>query len=383
MGTLRCLLTAVPLAVACTAQAAAVDLEPLLETLQAVGPQGAGNRRAAQAWEQVVRANAAELPTILAALDHAQPLAANWIRSAADAIAERTLAGGGKLPAAELEQFVLDTRHAPRARRLAYEWLVRVDPTAEKRLIPGMLNDQSVELRRDALARLIDQAAALAKSGGAKDRVVAAYRRAFAAARDVDQVKLLVARLKDLEQEVDLARHFGFLVRWRLIGPFDNSKEKGYDVVYPPERRIDPEASYAGKHGEVKWIDYVTTDDYGRVDLNKALEEEKAVIGYAAAEFISGRRQEVEFRVTSANAVKVWLNGTLIDQHYVYHAGSQMDQYVSRAALEPGRNLILIKVCQNEQTQDWARAWSFQLRVCDATGGAILSADRDKSPNEN
>jgi len=385
MGTLHCLLTALPLAVGGTGmmpvargEAAPVDLQPLLETLRAVGPRGAGNRPAAQAWEQVVRADAADLPTILAALDHAQPLAANWIRTAADAIAERTLASGGKLPAAELERFVLDTRHAPRARRLAYEWLVRVDPTAEERLIPGMLNDQSVELRRDAVARLIDQAAGLAKSGGSEAEILATYRRAFAAARDVDQVRLLVARLKDLKQEVDLARHFGFVVRWKLIGPFDNSGEKGYEVVYPPERQVDLAASCAGKHGEVKWIDYVSTDDYGRVDFNKALAEEKAVVGYAAAEFISDRRREVEFRFASDNAVKLWLGGTLIDEHKVYHSGSQMDQYVSRATLEPGRNMILVKVCQNEQTQDWARAWSFQLRVCDATGGAILSADRDR-----
>jgi hypothetical protein len=53
-----------------------------------------------------------------------------------------------------------------------------------------------------------------------------------------------------------------------------------------------------------------------------------------------------------------------------------MDQYVSPAVLRPGRNVILVKVCQNEQTQSWAREWSFQLRVCDATGGAVLSSGR-------
>jgi hypothetical protein len=66
----------------------------------------------------------------------------------------------------------------------------------------------------------------------------------------------------------------------------------------------------------------------------------------------------------------------LIDEHNVYHAGSQMDQYMCRATLKAGRNVILIKVCQNDQPQDWARSWSFQLRVCDSTGGAVLSTDR-------
>jgi len=86
----------------------------------------------------------------------------------------------------------------------------------------------------------------------------------------------------------------------------------------------------------------------------------------------------VEFRLTSYNAVKLWLGGKLIDEHNVYHSGSQLDQYVCRAVLQPGRNQILLKICQNAQTQDWARWWAFQLRICDALGGAILSADREE-----
>jgi hypothetical protein len=202
------------------------------------------------------------------------------------------------------------------------------------------------------------------------------------AARDADQIRLLAARLRDLGQEVDLARHFGFILRWKLIGPFDNTGEKGYDAVYPPEREIDLEASYAGKGGRVEWIDYVSKHDYGVVDLNKGLGEQKDVAGYAMAEFLSDRRQEVELRVASDNAVKVWLDGALIDEHKVNHAGSQLDQYTSRAELQPGRNVILVKVCQNDQPQDWARSWGFQLRVCDATGGAVLSADPNGNPDE-
>jgi hypothetical protein len=47
-----------------------------------------------------------------------------------------------------------------------------------------------------------------------------------------------------------------------------------------------------------------------------------------------------------------------------------------RGTLRRGKNAILIKVCQNEQTEDWAQRWQFQFRVCDASGTAILSADR-------
>ena len=54
------------------------DLEPLLKTLRSVGPKGAGNREAGPAWKKLVRADAGQLPVILAGLDDAGPLASNW-----------------------------------------------------------------------------------------------------------------------------------------------------------------------------------------------------------------------------------------------------------------------------------------------------------------
>jgi hypothetical protein len=44
--------------------------------------------------------------------------------------------------------------------------------------------------------------------------------------------------------------------------------------------------------------------------------------------------------------------------------------------MKAGRNVILVKICQNEQTEEWAQVWQFQLRVCDPTGNAILSREK-------
>jgi hypothetical protein len=351
------------------------DLQPLLKTLQSVGPGGLGNREAAQAWQELVRADAGRLPTILAGLDDAGPLASNWIATAVDAVAERQLQSGGKLPAAELERFVLDARHAPKGRSLAYQWLSRVDSTAPRRLLAGMLNDASAELRRDAIAQFIEETSLLAESGKTLE-AAARYREALRAARDFDQIALLVQRLRKLGQQVDPARLLGFIVKWKLIGPFDNPEEKGYDTVYPPEQKLDLNASYEGKRGKLRWMDYTSKDDYGLVDLNAAIAEEKGVAAYATAEFIAAKPRRVQFRLATLNAVKLWLNGRLIDEHKVYHLGSQLDHYVSQAELQAGRNVILLKICQNEQTQDWAKPWAFQLRVCDEAGVAVLSDDR-------
>ncbi len=366
------------LGLAIAVPAVAVEVEPLLATLQSVRPKGVDNPRAIEAWNQLATADARQLPLILAGLDKAGPLGANWICSAVETIADRQLNSDGKLPATELQKFLLDTRQAPRARRLAYELLLRVDPSAQQRLISNMLGDPSLAMRRDAVARLIDQAAKLIEAKQ-PDRAIPIYRQAFSAARDIDQIKLLSTRLEKLGQAVDLPRHFGFLLHWKVVGPFDNSDEKGYDTVYPPEQKLDLAASYEGKNcpgkqGPVKWIDFSTTHKFGLVDLNKALCEVKEVLAYATTEFVSPDSREVEFRLATYSAVKLWLNGKLIDRHNVYHGGSSLDQYVSRGTLEKGRNVILLKVCQNAQTQSWAKVWQFQLRICDRLGTAVLSS---------
>src|SRR5262245_40817854 len=116
--------------------APAADFDALVRRIKSVGPEGAGSTEAAAAWKELSRLGPEDLPKLLAALDGASPTAANYFRSAIDAIAERTRNAGQPLPAAALEAFVRDTRHAGPARRLAYELLCTADATAPKRLLP-------------------------------------------------------------------------------------------------------------------------------------------------------------------------------------------------------------------------------------------------------
>jgi len=345
-----------------------------LDALRAVGPEGRGNREASRAWRELAKSGAAELPAILAAMDGAGPLAVNWIRAAVDAIAEREIARGVKLPAEDLEKFILETGHHPRARRLAFEWLSRVDPDAPGRLIPGMENDPSLELRREAVALLVKEAAELRekKSPRAGD----AYRKALTCARDEDQVGAIARGLKELGQPVDLARHYGFLMEWHLIGPFDHTGSKAFDIAYPPEREIDLEKKYPGKESEVGWKEHTTGDDHGLVDLNRALGKHKGAIAYALAEFRSGERRRAQLRLGCINGWKIWLNGKFLFGHEEYHHGMKMDQFLVPCELQRGMNRILLKVCQNEQTESFAQEWRFQLRVCDETGTAVLPEGR-------
>jgi hypothetical protein len=345
------------------------SISDALAILGKVGPLGADNDRAAKALRRLVTASPDDLPLFLIALDQATPLGANWIRAAVETVADRALAQGAALPAAKLEAFFADRSHSPRARRLAYEWLLRVDAGARERLMPTLLDDPSVELRRDAVAQALAAAAELAKQ---KDPAAPdAYRRALTAARDEDQVKSASDALKELGQGVNLGEYYGFVRAWRLIGPFDNAGKRGYRVAYPPEKNVDLSATLDGKLGTVRWTEITTKEELGLVDLNKLLVKEKGALAYALTTLDSPREQDAQVRVGSGNAIKLWLNGLPVYEREVYHAFVKMDQYVVPIHLRAGKNDLLIKVCQNEQTEEWAADWNFQLRVCDATGGAI------------
>ena len=353
---------------------ASPSVDALLATVRKAGPGNAAQKEALAAYGALTKQNASEIPRLLKGLDGANPIAANWIRSAVDSIVERTLATEGKLPLAELETFLADRTHDPKGRRFAYELIVNTEPSAAQRWLPKMLDDPSMELRRDAVARVLDEAEATLSANA--DTVPDLFEKALKAARDEDQVKLASAKLKKLGREVNLPRHFGFLINWHLVGPFDNTGKKGFDVVYPPEEKIDYSADYAGKEDRVKWIDFTTADDYGAVDLNKTLGKHMGVVAYAAADFESDARRPVDFRLGTMSGNKLWLNGKLLHSAAVYHAGMMVDQYIAKGELKPGRNQILLKLCQNEQTEDWAQDWKFQLRVCDELGTAVLSSDR-------
>jgi hypothetical protein len=234
-----------------------------------------------------------------------------------------------------------------------------------------MLHDPSAELRRDAV-ELVLRGARERLDRGDRAGAASAYRKALGGALGPDQVGAIAAKLRELGTEVDLAAHFGFLRRWALLGPFDNHGGAGFDTPFPPEKGVDLAAACKGKGGaELRWARHVTSDPYGVVDLNKALGKHSGAVAYAYAVVVSPAERPVEVRVGSENAVRVFLNGRRIFAREEYHHGMRMDQHVAPATLKAGRNELLVKVCQNEQKEEWAQKWSFQLRITDAAGAKV------------
>jgi hypothetical protein len=301
------------------------EIAEALGTIRAVGPEGSGNAEAAAAWKQLARGDATTLLPLLGAMDGANDLALNWLRAAADSITGRVLSAGGSLPLPDLGMFLLETRHNPRARRLVFELLKRMDAATADKLLSGMLNDPSLEIRYDAVQKVIEQAG---QSLAASNRLGATllFQQALNSARDVQQIDGITRKLEELGSPVDSLRVFGFLTTWKLIGPFDNPGRKGFVSVYPPEQEIDLAAEYDGKAGKVKWRDYVVTHKHGKVDMNQAYGKLKEVTAYAWTDFVSDRAQAVELRLGGKNSWKVWLNGQLLFGRDEYHFDSEIDQ---------------------------------------------------------
>ena len=344
-------------------------LEDAVKTLTQVGREGSGNEVATQAWTQVVASGPKGLMPLLAQSGSGSTVADNWVRLAGNTIVAQALEAKRPLPLDALEAFLTNTAHSEAARLLAFDLLQQADANRAQKLERTFGNDPVQKLRRGAVAFLLTSAAS--KSG---EEAKKAYQEALSVARDEDQTKIVSEALKKLGVDVDIPKHFGFLTQWQVIGPFDNTKGAGFQTAFPPETEVVLDKSYVGKSGPVKWQPAASKDEYGKLNLNETLTALKEATAYAVTTFESGEAREAELRLGCKNAWKVWLNGELLFARDEYHRGQRMDQYRLKGRLRKGSNTILVKCCQNEQTESWTVEWEFQLRVCDGTGTALLSS---------
>ncbi|MFO0788133.1 MAG: hypothetical protein U0805_01665 [Pirellulales bacterium] len=348
-----------------------------IATILRVDKEGAGHAAAVPALSALSQQRADALLPILTAMNQANPRAANWLRGAFDAIADRTTKAGNNLDQPALEKFTRDHAHSPQARQLAFDWLQKIDPTAADRLVPGMTDDPCSEFRRLAVARVIETANK-ARDAKDPDGSKTLYQEAFQAALDLDQLDAAFDELVKLGEKPDLKRQLGMLTAWWLIGPFDHRKGIGFDTAYPPEMEVDLDKTYPGLAGDVAWTQQETDDRHGVFDINKLLGRHKGAVVYAFCTFESDRERPVEVRLGTPNGWKLWVNGKLLFAHEEYHLMNRMDQYRVPVTLQKGTNRLLFKICQNEQTEDWAQEWQIQPRICTASGAGVQPTTNDQ-----
>jgi len=354
------------------------DTAALLRDIRAVaGGHTAASPTARKAWDRLVARGPAALPRVLEAMDTPDPVAANWLRTAFDRIADADLRTGGKqIDTDALLAFARDRRRHGRARRLALETADRLRPGSSSRLLAGWLDDP--EFRYDAVALLAEEAGALARAGS-RDKAAAAYRKAFAATNDVPQGQMLAARLKELGSTVSLAEHFGFLTDWYVIGPFDARGGKGFQTAYPPEREVDLAAELPGKAGKVRWKHYRVAESpaapparVALVNLLEPLGHADDAVAYAFTAFTVPEARTAEFRGAADDNFTVWVNGKKAFGFEEYRNGIRLDRHRFRVRLRAGTNTVLVKVCQAPADPlNSDPNWEFLLRVTDPTGQGV------------
>jgi hypothetical protein len=361
------------LAVMAAATTQAKDqLAEALVAVCAVDSNGAGNESAVKAMRLINQASIDQVPAILEAMDSANSISLNWLRGSVNSIVGR----GGELPREAIKEYFADTSHSAMGRLLAFDLLTQGRDELATQLIPTLIDDPSMPLRRKAVAALIEKSESVVES----DPVAAIGNLGYALnkARDIAQVQLISKKLDSLGVKVNLQQQLGFINTWNLVGSFDNKDMSGFDVAHGPEEAIgmiDLSATYKDMEGnETTWKQVTTDHETGNVDLNDYIGKVKGATVYALGTFKAAEARDAEFRIGTANATKIWLNGNLVMSNEIYHNSNSIDKFSGKVELQKGDNEILIKVCQNEQTEPWAQDWQFQFRICDETGKAIPEA---------
>lgn len=356
---------------------AAGQESPRAGDIALVRKQGVGTAEGRAAWERLIKADADELVPILHAMTATDTPANNWLRTAFDRIVERERAAKNPLPLLELLHVACNFKQPGRARRLALDVVERENPGTSDKLFADWLDDP--EFRYEAVAVTLTRGRDLLKKGDAAAADV--LRQAFSASRDLQQARDAAAALEKVGVKVSVAEHLGFLMDWRLIGPFDGQEKKGFQLSYPPEKGVDLNETIVGQAGKkLRWIPHRVTEPahtsgarhQALINLAEkdALGNADDAVAYAYTEFTVAKAGEVEFRGAADDNLTVWVNGKKEFAFEEWRNGVRLDRHRFKVTLKEGKNTVLVKVCQTPAPNPEPN-WEFFLRVVDATGKGI------------
>ena len=143
---------------------------------------------------------------------------------------------------------------------------------------------------------------------------------------------------------------------WQLIGPFANPEDAGLGRVYPPEQKLDLNASHPGVAGPVRWR--VHRSYTNAVDLLNALGPNENAVAYGVCWVHSPVARAARLEVGSDDGIRVWVNGKAVlsvDRGRPLWAGED----VAPLDLHAGWNQVLVKVTQK------SGGWAFLVELYD------------------
>jgi transglutaminase-like putative cysteine protease/tetratricopeptide (TPR) repeat protein len=178
------------------------------------------------------------------------------------------------------------------------------------------------------------------------------------------------ARLRrgDLKAARDRLHALGYVDRWLSVGPFDNDGKAGLTADSGPEldfaQPLSTAKAYTGRERAVRWRALPDAFSYGFLDFGSIVRPERQVCAFAAT-FVKGpdkdKARDLSVWVGSGGAFRLFWNGSQVLDSDIYSRHDFERQAVS-VRLEPGPNLLALKVCGDDQ------APTVSVRVADARG---------------
>ena len=151
---------------------------------------------------------------------------------------------------------------------------------------------------------------------------------------------------------------------WSVIGPFDNTNGTGYDKAFIREEatQFDTTLTDDGYNGQIRWTQRTDKTFDGYVDFQTILGSGlNWVAAYAWTTLTVPDERAAHIHFGSDDQAKIWLNGESIYTDSTAHSVA-IDQVTIPVTLKPGKNSLLVKVCDEEIF------WGFYLRITDTDG---------------
>jgi tetratricopeptide (TPR) repeat protein len=142
-----------------------------------------------------------------------------------------------------------------------------------------------------------------------------------------------------------------------LIGTWDNDQNKGFDISYPPEQEIDMNKTYKGQLVEIGWrTQYPKALSTNTINLKELLHPNVWAVGYLASVIHVTKEGSYELRLSSTDAIKVWVNNILVFENR-HISQWTFDGIIIPVMLSSGANRILIKSAQDKD------GWKLSARL--------------------
>ncbi|RKY20449.1 MAG: hypothetical protein DRQ55_07640 [Planctomycetota bacterium] len=152
------------------------------------------------------------------------------------------------------------------------------------------------------------------------------------------------------------------LTDWLLVGPFDNERGGGFDVVYPPELAFDLKAEMPGKERAVRWrLNPGRHHPLAELNLDGVLRPNSQAVAYLATALRPTEPGPVVLRLGSSCSFKLFFNGHELAARELERP-LRADQDLVLLDLHEGWNQLLIKLAVEDDS------WQFQARLTHPDG---------------